>query len=195
MISGYLTDWDALCAEEIKGTVVIPVVTNRQMRSINFTNVFHSITTNGYWLVNFDNIGKCRNNFLHVQKAEYSLKDKSNIRFLVEYVTTSDKTIGGLISLASLTDFYSNRSGKLFQQYNAGPGDICLVDIFDITAINTNPQTVKTIFFSRDNVAVRVRNLHGGDILAFAKLLDACILASPAPEPAQPPEKTGNKEK
>jgi len=176
-LADYFTEWESLCSEEIEGSVILPTPDNRYMRNVSLTNVLHSLSTNNYNLVEYRNHGEYHIPFLQLQSADYAIGGNSNVIFAIEYVTSSDKNIGGLVSLGYLTRLYSTRAGKLFRQYSEGVGDVCLLD----TSANvTSPTTIRNAFFCRDNVAVRVRNLHGGDILAFIKLLDACILASSA---------------
>ncbi|MCL2103489.1 MAG: hypothetical protein FWH21_00305 [Kiritimatiellaeota bacterium] len=169
-----LFKWERFCEYRVEGNVTLLSTTNRQMRSACFTNVFHSLSTNGFKMVDFVERQVGNNLELQVQGADY-IVENSNIRFEVAYFTSTNKATGGLVRLIGLTSGYSNMSGKLFQQYTEGSGNVCLLPILANVA---EPTTIQDAFFCRDNVAVRVRNLHGGDILAFIKLLDACILAS-----------------
>ena len=176
-IADYFTEWESLVSEEIDGGVVLPTPANRCMRNVCLTNVFNSLNTNNYSLREYHNNGEYHIQFLQLQTAAYAVGGNTNVSFAIEYVTSSDKNIGGLVGLGYLTRLYSTRAGKLFRQYNEGIGDVCL---FDTSANATTPTTIRNAFFCRDNVAVRVRNLQGEDILAFIRLLDTCILASSA---------------
>lgn len=178
-LSDYFPEWEILSTEGVEGGVAFTNIIDRQMRNVDFVSVFQSLSTNNYTLIKNEKFISAYIDFLQVEIAEYKVDDDSELSFIIQYVTSSDKNIGGLIGLVDLTRFYSNRNGKLFQQYADGPGDICLVDTFDINNIATNPTTVDSLFFSRDNVAVRIRSYNNPhDILAFAKLVDTCILSS-----------------
>ena len=172
--------WERFCNERIEGDVVLHLATKKYMHGIYVTNVFLPLISNGFNLVNYDAPRQWNQPDIYIQSADYVLKG-GDIRFEIGYATSSKKTSDGLLGLMNLTSYYSTRGGKIFRQYVEGPGDICLLDtVADIT----QPTTVQNVFFCRNNVAVRVRNLHGGDVLEFAKLLDECILASSVEESA-----------
>ena len=168
--------WEIFCDNLVEGDVSIPVPTNRQMRNTDLTGVFQPLEAHGFRLIDAQPIQEYHKTF-QIQVADYSIDGESQRSFILEYVTSSDMNIGGLVALTYLTEFYSNRSGKLFQQYKSGLGDVCFIDRFSVNTITTNPEAVQNIWFSRDNVAVRIRSYHGYDILTFARLLDECILA------------------
>jgi len=186
-----------LCADDnswdshfVEGEVVwIPSVENK-MRDNGFTNVFHSITTNGFIIKalskRFEPVylqGKNPDN-VFVQQADFQVEG-GNILFNMNYYTTTNKLDGGRWAMYASTYMYSTMMDSWFKQYMDGPGNLCLLPKrSDMNA----PSAIKNVFFCRDNVAVRVQNYHGGDVLAFVKLLDACILASSTEEPESPPQ-------
>ena len=156
-----------------------------KMRDTCFANVFHSISTNGFIMTNLSGRNvtflsrRMNNDDVFVQGADYHIEG-SNILFEVGYYTTTKEITNGLDPLEHATDLYSTMERPWFQQYMDGPGNICFLPIM----ANVNePTTIRDAFFCRDNVAVHVRNSLGGDVLAFIKLLDDCILASSVEEP------------
>ena len=174
-IDYYLFMWERFCDETVEGGVLMPTPLNRAMRDSCTTNVFVALITNNYDLVISYPPRDCDIPYLQMQGADYKATG-SDAFFEVSYVTSLDQNVGGLIGLLYAQSYYSNRGGKIFMQYQDGPGDVCLIDT---NADVTNPTTIRDVFFSRDNVAVRVRSRNASNILEFARLLDACILSSP----------------
>lgn len=179
-----ISGWVSFCDEYVDGSVVLDVTVNRKTRDTCLTNVFHSLTTNGFSLTELyepkteteQQSGTALP--LQLQVATYRANG-SNVIFEVTYVTSSDVIKGGQLALMRSTDLCFTMMPPWFNQYTEGPGNVCLVP----RMANVNePTAIRNVFFCRDNVAVRVRNLHGGDVFAFIKLLDACILASSAGE-------------
>jgi len=175
-----LVKWDAFCNREVEGEVVLLTSTNRQMRNVSAPDVFLPLTTNGFKMADFSGSHTGELPYIQKQGVNFIAKD-SAVCFEIGYVTSSDKDAGGKMALLCSTSGYSNMGGKIFRQYMKGPGNVCLLPI---GADVTKPASIRNAFFFRDNVAVSVRNLRGGDILAFIGLLDACILAAPAEVPA-----------
>ena len=167
--------WESFCDNAVEGGVTLVVPAERQLRDICFTNVFMALTTNKYELVTIYPPRDCDVPYLQMQGADYKAIG-SDAFFEVSYVTSSNKITGGLMGVIELQIFYTTRGGKIFMQYQDGPGDVCLLDT---SADVANPTTIHDVFFSRDNVAVQVRGRNASNILEFARLLDACILSSP----------------
>ena len=178
---GEIPEWVSFCDEYVAGNVVLNVTVNRETRNTCLTNVFHSLTTNGYSLVELyepkteteQQAGMALQ--LQIQVATYRA-NASNVLFDVTYVTSSDVVKGGQLALMRSTDLCFTMMPPWFYQYTEGPGNVCFVP--RMTKVN-EPTKIRTVFFCRDNVTVLVKNLHEGDILAFIQLLDACIIASP----------------
>jgi len=166
-----------LLEPEIEGDVLWFATDEIKMRESCLTNVFHSITTNGFIMTGFT---ERKEGDIKTQGAHFRIEG-SNVVFQVGYYASPDKITGGQRALMFSMNFYLvSIMPPWFQQYMDGPGNICLIPI---RSNLLEPTTIRDIFFCRDNVAVRVRNLHGGDILSFIKLLDDCILASSVEEP------------
>jgi len=186
-----------LCADDnplnrhpVEGEVVWFPTAENKMRDTCFSNVFHSITTNGFIMKDLTKqmpslLSKDMNiEDVVVEGADFQIEG-GNILFEVGYFTTKDKVDGGGEALAHATYLYSTAIPPWFQQWQDGPGNLCLLPR---RADINEPTKITNVFFCRDNVAIRVRNFRGGDVLAFAKLLDECILASAIEEPQPPPQ-------
>ena len=156
--------------------VVLLSTNDVKIRDTCLTNVFHSIQTNGFIITKLSN--RTKEGEFEIQGAEFIAEN--NICFEVGYYATTNKLTGGLAALARSTFLASSTVPPWFYQYMDGPGNVCLLFLMSDA---TKPQTIRHAFFCRDNVAVTVKNLYGGDIFAFIKLLDACILASSTEEP------------
>ncbi len=176
-LTNQLERWNRFCAIVVKGSVEPLATPNRQMRGMCATNVFLPLTAKGYTLSDYSPPEEYRTPEVLCQYGEY-LTSNGTIRFSFEYTTSSDVNIGGQVGLMDLTKFYCNRMPPYFWQYRDGPGNICLLDTyFTLEKFNE----LDDVFFCRDNVAVRVRKFDGdGNVLEFARMLDACILATPA---------------
>ena len=166
----------------VDAEIVFRPTEESKMRELCLTNVFHSITTNGFVMTGFT---ERKEGDLIIQSANYQI-ETNDVVFQMGYYASPDKIAGGQRALMFSMNFYlGSMMPPWFQQYMDGPGNICLIPI---RSNLLEPTTIQDIFFCRDNVAVHVRNLHGGDILAFIKLLDNCILASSIEESEQLPE-------
>ena len=179
IISDDLVMWERFCDNEIEGGVTMSTFTERQMRDVCATNVFKAMVTNNYDLISYSTPIIYNTPDLHIQGVDYKFNENDDI-FEVWYVTSTNKNTGGLMGILELRVFYTTRGGKIFKQYQDGLGDVCLIDTNVDVA---NPTTIRDVFFSRDNVAVRVRSRNASNILEFARLLDACILSSPVETP------------
>ena len=115
---------------ELLGENFIPIPSiDNKMRDTCFTNVFHSITTNGFIMTklsgrNVTFLSKQMNNEdVFVQGADYRIEG-GNISFEVGYYTTTNKITGGLEALDHATDLYSTMEPPWFKQYMEGPGNV-----------------------------------------------------------------------
>ncbi len=185
-LSWELINWQYFCEDEVSGSVVPRLTSNRRMRSMCITNVFHALTAKGYTLKNY-NPPKPNSDLpgLFYQTAEYS-NSADGTRYDIQYVTSRDVQLGGQMGLMDLTRYFGNMfRPPLKVQYAKGPGNICLLES---RYVGESSAAFGRIAFSRDNVAVQVEKYsENGNVLEFAQLLDAEILASksPPPEPKQ----------
>lgn len=163
-------------AQRVQGERVTPLhVGDSKLRDTCFTNVFQSLSTIGFAMTGFfERI----DGDIKIQSADF-LVENSDVRFEVAYCAATDQVVGGKRVLGYVASFGSSMGEPWLDQYMEGPGNLCLIPKRTDVA---QPKTIKNVFFYRDNVAVHVRNLWGGDVLAFTKLLDECILASSAEE-------------
>ena len=155
----------------VEGGVIMISPTEGEMRSACFTNVFSSLTTNVFVMTNYT---EAVEGDLKIQGADF-LIESSGVRFEVNYYISTNKNADRLEALGRAIHLYSTMNPPWFKQYTGGPGNACLLPICENVTQST---TIQDAFFCRDNVVVHVKNLHGGDILAFIQLLDACIIAS-----------------
>jgi len=170
----------------IEEEIVWVPTTENKMRDICFTNVFQSISTNGFVVKKLTKrmvsllSKELNNDEVFEQGAEFQ-NENGNVIFEIFYFTTTNKVDGGRLALVHSTFFYTTMAfPPKYQQYQDGPGNLCLLYEGTDTSDSTK---IRDIFFCRDNVAVRVENRQGGDVFAFIKLLDACILASSVEDP------------
>ena len=170
----------------LKGEVVWKPSLENKIRNTDFTNVFHSVIANGFTMKNLSEKSvallsrELGNEDVFEQKADFQ-SNNGNVIFEVEYYTTDDKVVGGKKALVNSTFYFTTMTFlPKYIQYVVGPGNLCIVE--EMTNVSA-PTMIKEIFFCRDNVAVKIKNLQSENILTFAQLLDACILASEVEEP------------
>ena len=172
---------------EVEGNVVWLNTADSRMRDTCLTNVFHSLTTNSFVMT--DPSERVTRHEIECQGVRFPFEGDDRTRFWVDYYAASvpsfDKNPRGQVALMlALNDSPRSMMPPWFRQYTEGPGNICLIFMrADVT------KPMNEVLFCRNNVAVRVRSFFGDDCLSFARLLDACILATPAKEAAAPPAK------
>ena len=156
----------------VQGEVVYYDTINKKLRNSDFTSVFHSlVTSNEFTMTRWFEMQE--DGFI-IQGEDFRTED-AKVIFSIGYYVAIDKKHDGNDALVIALNHPASMLPPWFKQYREGPGNICLIPI---SADVTQPTAIREVYFVRDNVAVNVRNNFGRDILAFAKFLDECILAS-----------------
>jgi len=175
-VSTLFADENQLEWNPIKGDVVWLETADSRMRDTCLTNVFYSLTANGYVMANLSE--RVTKNEIAWQSVSFPFEGDNRTRFSIDYLTMSVPSFDGIpsgqVALMHIVNTILRSSiPPWYEQYMEGPGNICLVNFrADVS------QPLREVFFCRDNVAVHIRSFFGDDCLAFAKLLDGCILAS-----------------
>lgn len=200
--------WGNFCQQHIQGEVKFPVRSKWILRATPSTNTFYAATTNrnvsgyhpnhylrSYTLTDYLPPQRCKVPGLTCQRLTFSTNRKARPRmenfyedlrkppdpggrgdsFSIEWTTSNDPVNGGRQGLVYLAKDYCKSWERTLEQTAEGPGDLCLIDVVNKKGGN-NPSS--TLFFCRDNIAVRVHSWQYMDI-EDARLIDECLLASP----------------
>ena len=170
-------DWNP-----IDGEVVWYATNEGKIRDAQLADIFHSLKIKGFTINGFH---ERKDGDIEIQGADLLIEETSTL-FRVGFYVQSDVIEGHKALNYAITHYYTSMMPPWFRQYKEGPGNVCFIPIRSDVS---QPKTMRTIIFVRDNIAVRVQNMRDGDIISFIKLLDECIITSLKEEDGEVQEK------